>query len=173
MITIDTIKKIGKGIYKLYSGIGIFAMGLLAFCVIFAVVARYFFSYSWKQLEEFMTTLFAFTTFWGMGICVLEDEHVIIDVLYDQIKPSIKRWVTVFNYVIVLVINSIFFYYSLNYVKQAGNQISMGMEIPMTYMYGIMPVCTALCAVCILFKIIEFITVPLSKFESKNIELTH
>ena len=42
-------------------------MALLAALVIFTVIARYCFSLSWKQLAEFNTTLFAFTTFWGMG----------------------------------------------------------------------------------------------------------
>ena len=37
----------------------------------------------------------------------------------------------------------------------AGKQISMGMEIPMKYMYGIMPVSGVLCAICIIVKIIE------------------
>ena len=53
-------------------------MALLAALVIFTVIARYCFSLSWKQLAEFNTTLFAFTTFWGMGINVIKDEHVIV-----------------------------------------------------------------------------------------------
>ena len=61
-------------------------MALLAALVIFTVIARYCFSLSWKQLAEFNTTLFAFTTFWGMGINVIKDEHVMIDILYDGVK---------------------------------------------------------------------------------------
>lgn len=67
-------------------------MALLAALVIFTVIARYCFSLSWKQLAEFNTTLFAFTTFWGMGINVIKDEHVMIDILYDGVKPARKRW---------------------------------------------------------------------------------
>ena len=62
-------------------------MALLAALVIFTVIARYCFSLSWKQLAEFNTTLFAFTTFWGMGINVIKDEHVMIDIIYDGVKP--------------------------------------------------------------------------------------
>ena len=65
-------------------------MALLAALVIFTVIARYCFSLSWKQLAEFNTTLFAFTTFWGMGINVIKDEHVMIDILYDGVKPARK-----------------------------------------------------------------------------------
>ena len=45
-----------------------------------------------------------------------------------------------------------------------GKQISQGMEIPMRYMYGIMPVCGAICLVCIAVKLIEAILRPVSSF---------
>ena len=79
-------------------------MALLAALVIFTVIARYCFSLSWKQLAEFNTTLFAFTTFWGMGINVIKDEHVMIDILYDGVKPARKRWLAIVNYLIVLAV---------------------------------------------------------------------
>ena len=79
-------------------------MALLAALVIFTVIARYCFSLSWKQLAEFNTTLFAFTTFWGMGINVIKDEHVMIDILYDGVKPARKRWLAIINYLIVLAV---------------------------------------------------------------------
>ena len=146
-------------------------MGLLAVLVIFSVIARYFFSLSWKQLSEFNVTLFAFTTFWGMGINILKDEHVIIDIFYDRVKPSIKRWLAVVNYIIVLIVDLVFTYQGILYVGVAGKQISQGMEIPMKYMYGIMPICGVICAVCILIKIMILITEDRSYFESKNKEI--
>ena len=116
-------------------------MALLAALVIFTVIARYCFSLSWKQLAEFNTTLFAFTTFWGMGINVIKDEHVMIDIIYDGVKPARKRWLAIVNYLIVLAVDLVFTYQGFKYVGVAGKQISQGMEIPMMYMYGIMPVC--------------------------------
>lgn len=147
------------------------AVGILAAMVIFAVVMRYFFNLNWKQVSEFNVTVFAFTTFWGMGINVIKGEHVMIDILYDRIKPSIKRWLSVVNYIIVLVVDVIFVYYSALYVFTAGKQISQGMEIPMKYMYGIMPVCGVICAICVVIKIIEFITADISYFAPKNQEI--
>ncbi len=108
-------------------------MALLAALVIFTVIARYCFSLSWKQLAEFNTTLFAFTTFWGMGINVIKDEHVMIDILYDGVKPARKRWLAIINYLIVLAVVLVFTYQGFKYVGVAGKQISQGMEIPMMY----------------------------------------
>ena len=42
----------------------------------------------------------------------------------------------------------------------------------MKFMYGIMPVCGAICAVCIVLKIVEFITADISYFAPKNKALT-
>lgn len=172
LIVIEKWKKIGDKIFQVYFGIGVVTMGLLAVLVIFSVIARYFFSLSWKELSEFNVTLFAFTTFWGMGINVLKNEHVMIDILYDRVPPAIKRWLSVVNYLIVLAVDLVFVRQGFAYVGVAGKQISQGMEIPMKYMYGIMPVAGIICAVCIVIKIVEFITADISYFAPRNKALT-
>ena len=162
------LKKLGATLEKLYMGIGAVAMGLLAFLVIFTVIMRYCFSLSWKSVSEFNVTLFTFTTFWAMGLNVLRGEHVSINILYDKIKPSVKRWVSVFNYLVMLVVDILFIKYGWDYTVKMGKQLSMGMEIPMKYMYGVMPVCGVICAVCIIIKLIMAVTTPLSAFEPKD-----
>ena len=160
--------KIGEWIRRIYMGIGAAAMGLLAFLVIFTVIMRYCFSLSWKSLSEFNVTLFCFTTFWSMGLNVLLDEHVSINILYDRIPPAIKRWICVLNNVVMLVVDCLFVKYSWAYTMKMGKQISQGMEIPMMYMYGIMPVCGVICALCIVYKLVEAVRAPLSAFEPKD-----
>ena len=140
---------------RIYIGIGAAAMGLLAGLVIFTVIARYCFSLSWKSVSEFNVTLFAFTTFWGMGVNVLKDEHVSITILSDKFSPALKRWVNILNGFIVLIVDCVFVYYSWLYAAKMGKQISQGMEVPMLYMYGIMPVCGIICALCIVIRIIQ------------------
>ncbi|RRD95940.1 TRAP transporter small permease [Clostridiales bacterium COT073_COT-073] len=148
-------------------------MGILTASMIFSVIARYLFSLSWKQLTEFNVTTFAFTTFWGMGLCILNNEHVIIDIFYDKVPPHLKRWLTIFNYIVVLIVDIIFTIYAYKYTMMAGIQISQGMEISMKYMYGIMPVSGVICAICIIYKIVECIQAPDEFFAAKNIVLTN
>ena len=164
----NKIKKLGAVIEKLYMGIGAVAMGLLAFMVIFTVIMRYCFSLSWKSVSEFNVMLFTFTTFWAMGLNVLKGEHVSINILYDKIKPAIKRWIAVFNYLVMLVVDILFIKYGWAYTVKMGKQISMGMEIPMKYMYGVMPVCGVICAVCIIIKMVMAIVAPVSEFEPQD-----
>ena len=162
------MKKIGAMAEKIYFGIGAAAMGLLAVLVIFTVIMRYCFSLSWKEVSEFNVTLFAFTTFWGMGLNVLKGEHVSINMLYDRFTPAVKRWIAVFNCLIVLAVDCVFVYYSWQYTMKMGKQISQGMEVPMSFMYGIMPVCGVICAVCVIIKAIQHLRAPLSAFETQD-----
>lgn len=149
------LKEIGKKAFTVYYYIGVVALALLAVLVIFTVIMRYFFSKSWKELSEFNVTLFAFTTFWGMGINVIKNEHVVIDILYNTFKPGLKKVVNIINMIIMLIVDLVFTVQGFKYVEMAGKQISMGMEIPMKYMYGIMPISGVLCAICIVAKLIE------------------
>ena len=165
------MKKIGSVIEKVYFGIGAAAMGLLAVLVIFTVIMRYCFSLSWKSVSEFNVVLFAFTTFWGLGLNVLKNENVSINILYDKFNPRVKRYVSLFNYIVMLVVDCLFVRYSWEYTAKMGKQISQGMEIPMSFIYGIMPVCGIICILCILYKMIETVRAPLSAFEPQELTL--
>jgi TRAP-type C4-dicarboxylate transport system permease small subunit len=47
--------------------------------------------------------------------------------------------------------------YGLMYVKKFGNQLSMGMAIPMKYMYGIIPIGCIIALIAMIFKLVEYI----------------
>ncbi len=163
--TVDRIKKIGKSVFTIYFDIGVVALAILAILVCFAVIMRYFFSISWKELSEFNVTLFAFTTFWGMGINVIKGEHVTIDILYNALSPLLKKTICILDCLIMLVVDLVFAWQGIGYVKMAGKQLSMGMEIPMKFMYGIMPVSGFICAVCIVIKLIEYVLTDAKSIE--------
>jgi TRAP-type C4-dicarboxylate transport system permease small subunit len=153
----NKLEKAGKFLYRIYFGIGVFSVAVMAFCVIYAVIARYFFGISHTFLEEFITTVFAFSTFWGMGICFIENEHVVIDSFYNVFPTVIRTAVTFFNYAVTLVVLWIMLKYGYLYAIKYGAQISMGMRIPMIWMYGIIPVGCLLAVICVIIKIIQFI----------------
>ena len=158
------LKKFGKIVISMYEGIGAAAMGLLAVLVIFTVIMRYCFSLNWKELSEFNVTLFAFTTFWALGLNVLRNEHVTITILYDAVPNMVRKIFSLVSCVVMFVVDWQFVQYGWQYTMKMGKQISQGMEIPMKYMYGIMPVCGAICLVCIVVKFIELLRRPVSQF---------
>jgi len=162
----NKLKKLGATVERIYMGIGAVAMGLLAFLVIFTVIMRYCFALSWKSVSEFNVLLFTFTTFWGLGLNVLKNEHVSVTILYDIFPPAVKKWVSVINYIVMLVVDILFIHYGWAYAVKMGKQLSMGMEIPMIYMYGLMPVCGVICALCIVIKGVMTAASPASAFKN-------
>ena len=163
----ELLKKIGKILYKIYMGIGIASIAIMSLCVIFAVIARYCFGFSHKALEEFITTVFAFSTFWGMGICFIENEHVTINSIYDMFPKKFKVFATFFNYIVTIAVIVVMLKFGTAYALKFGSQISSGMEVPYIYMYGIIPVGCLLGLVCVVIKAINY-TVNLAKPESKE-----
>lgn len=150
----DALRKVGKALYKAYVGVGIAAMGFIAFAVIFAVVMRYFFGITFTFLEELITLVLAFSSFWGIGVCALENEHVIIDYFYLKIPVKFRRYVDIFNYVVVAATLVIIDKYAFKWIKVAGKALSNGLRIPYKFIYGAMPLGITVSLICVVYKII-------------------
>lgn len=157
-----TLQKTGKKIYQFYVGMGIAAMAFVAIGVIFAVIMRYFFNISFTFLEELITLVFTFTTFWGIGICVLENEHVLIDFFFEKLSGKVQRWLNVVNYLVVLFALVLLQYYAVKWIGVAGKTISNGLRIKYVYIYGIMPIGVGVSIICVLVKLYSLV---------KNIDL--
>jgi TRAP-type C4-dicarboxylate transport system permease small subunit len=155
---ISGLNKLGRALYKVYLGIGIASMGVMAGCVIYAVIARYVFSVSHRSLEEFITTVFAFTTFWGMGICFVEKEHVSIDSFLVRFPKPLQKFLVFFNYAVVIIVLLVMIYFGFAYAGKYGHQISFGMRVPMLWMYGIIPVGCTLALICVIVDIVHHIS---------------
>lgn len=157
-----TLQKTGKKVYRFYVGMGIAAMAFVAAGVIFAVIMRYFFNISYTFLEELITLVFTFTTFWGIGICVLENEHVLIDFFFMKLPENVQRRLNIVNYLIVLIALVLLQYYAVKWISVAGKTISNGLRIRYLYIYGIMPIGVGVSIICVLVKIYSLV---------KNIDL--
>lgn len=143
-----------KKFYSLYCGFGAILIALIASIVIISVIARYCFGKSWQQLQEFCTVSFALSSFWGMGLCVLSNEHIIVDTLVIKFNKKVQRSFALLGLIVTFIVVAIFTYLSFEYVVTNGRQLSYGMRIPMYYLYGIMPITSALCLVCVVIRVV-------------------
>lgn len=150
----NALRKIGKALYKVYVGVGIAAMGFIAVAVIITVILRYFFGITFSFLEELITLVLAFSAFWGIGMCALENEHVVIDFFYLKIPSKFRRFVDIFNYLVIATTLVIVDYYTLNWISVAGKALSNGLRVPYKYIYGAMPLGITVSLLCIFYKLI-------------------
>ena len=150
----NALRKIGKALYKVYVGVGIAAMGFIAAAVIITVILRYFFGITFSFLEELITLVLAFSAFWGIGMCALENEHVVIHFFYLKIPSKFRRFVDIFNYLVIATTLVIVDYYTLNWISVAGKALSNGLRVPYKYIYGAMPLGITVSLLCIFYKLI-------------------
>ena len=146
-----------NAVLKSYTGLGMLALAAIVVGVIYSVIMRYFFNITYTLLEELLTLIFTFTTFWGSGICILSDEHITIDYFYLKINPDIRKYLNIFNYVVVLIVNTVVFYYCFNWIRVAGRMVSNGMRIQYYYIYSIMQIAFGATMICVVIKIISLI----------------
>lgn len=171
----NDLRKVGRGIYKLYVGVGMTAMGVVAFGVIFSVVMRYCFSITFTFLEELITLMFAFTTFWGAGMCFLEDEHVLLDFLYMNFPAKFKRVMDIINMIFAIIIMAVVLYYSIGWIDKAGKALSNGLRLPYKYIYSAMPIgltASIICAAVKLWSLITNTPLNLKPIEEEEEEVT-
>lgn len=57
----------------------------------------------------------------------------------------------------MISVDAVMVKYGILYVKKFGNQISMGMAVPMKYMYGIIPIGCSIALIAMVFKLVEYI----------------
>ena len=149
----DKMKKAGLALYKVYVGIGMLAIAIITVCVIATVIMRYFFNISFIFLEEFVTVLFAFSTFWGIGMCTLEDEHVAINVLFDLFPAKVQHALKLFNYTLMTVVNLLMTYLAIGWIEKAGKTLTNAMRIQLKYIYVFLPIGFIIGAVCCCIKL--------------------
>ncbi len=156
-IFIDTIKKeksLFDKIMDIYMSIGGAIIGLIAVIVMITVILRYFFSITFIWVEEFVTFTFVFTTFFGVGICLLKNEHISVDYLFSRLRGRKRVIVGIINNVIVIVVSFVVLMNSFGWINAVGNQISDGLRVEMRYVYFIMPFSMVITIICGVIKAI-------------------
>jgi C4-dicarboxylate transporter DctQ subunit len=122
----------------------IIAVGIfMAVMVLFVnVVLRYFFQGGIVWAEEFARYCIIWITFVGGSVAIRHGAHVSINVLLDVLKPSNKKLLMIFSYIVsILFTIFLLIYGTKNTLAVKGiNQLTPSMEIPAYLIYLAIPV---------------------------------
>ncbi len=138
------IGKILDGLDKILTFIEdwtLFLSVIVALVALFAnVVLRYGFNYSLAWSEELVRDVIIITTFIGCSAAVKNRSMIKIDASV-QIFPVLKKPLSWFSNLMTLVFAVMMVWFGLKMVEQQflTNQKSIIMEIPLIYLYAIMP----------------------------------
>ncbi len=110
-----------------------FAMCII---VIMSVLLRYFFSFSFRWVDELTRYLFIYMVFLGIPIAFREKAHVKIEYFASFFSKRLKYLVLIFSDLLILITmlyigNSTL--YMIN--GRLGRTLSPGLKLPMKYVY--------------------------------------
>lgn len=110
-----------------------FAMCMI---VIMSVLLRYFFSFSFRWVDELTRYLFIYMVFLGIPIAFREKAHVKIEYFASFFSKRLKYLTLIFSDLLILITmlyigNSTL--YMIN--SRLGKTLSPGLKLPMKYVY--------------------------------------
>lgn len=136
----STFDKLEDLLYKIiYYFSSLLMIGMVA--VIFSqVVARYVFHNSLSWSEEVGRYLFVWMTFLGTALGVRKRAHVSLDSLIKQLPTPIYKAIVVLSYLAMIIFTCVLAYDSLEMLKLGTHQVSAAMQMPMKYVYYVLPI---------------------------------
>ncbi len=93
------IDNINGGVGRIVSWVSLFLVAV----VVIDVVMRYLFNNSFVFVQELEWHLFAFMFLMGAGYTLRHDQHVRVDLFYQQFGPKTRAWVNLLGTVIFLL----------------------------------------------------------------------
>ena len=128
---------------KLYASLKTvcFLLMLAMVTIIFGqVVARYAFSNSLSWSEEAGRYIFVWMTFLGAAMAVRDRQHVSLDMFLKILPNSMQRFLLLISYISMMAFTAVLIYGGLKFVARGSQQFSSALEIPMHYVYIVLPV---------------------------------
>lgn len=143
-----------------FCAILMFAMAVI---VTAQVISRYVAGRPFTWSEELARYIFVWMTFLGMAIGVKQGSHVALDILVKKLKGVSQKTLMLINNVLLLVFSISLSVSGINLVQLGMLQKSPTLQIPMQFVYIVIPVSGILMTYFILGEMIRTVTGKASK----------
>ncbi|WP_249871638.1 TRAP transporter small permease [Oceanobacillus saliphilus] len=112
-----------------------FLLFLIVGTTFFQVIMRYLFNISYVWVEELAIWSMVWLVFLGSVLGVIEMAHPRIDFLVNRLPGKIKITVEIFTNLVCAIVVAILTYYTLPLIKLNSNNISVGLQLPVSILY--------------------------------------
>jgi C4-dicarboxylate transporter DctQ subunit len=120
----------------------LFLTVIVALVALFAnVVLRYGFNYSLAWSEELVRIVIIYTTLIGCSTAIKNQSMIKIDALV-QLAPKLKTALSLLSNIVTLIFSCMMIYYGwkMALLQVMTNQKTIILQIPLVYLYAILPV---------------------------------
>ena len=117
-----------------------FLLMLAMVTIIFTqVVARYAFSNSLSWSEEAGRYIFVWMTFLGAAMAVRNRQHVSLDLILKSLPNLMQKLLLSVSYLSMMIFTAVLIFGGFKFVARGSHQASSALEIPMYYIYIVLP----------------------------------
>ena len=150
--------KILKGLRFILYYFSITAMSIMLITIFCQVITRYCFSYTPEWSEELSRFLFVWVVFLGSALIMGDSGHLAVEFLPDRMKGRLA------GKILAIIINlsgyvfiAILFVNGFEMTRIMTFQLSPGMNIPMSYIYSVIPLSSILMLLYLIKNSMEII----------------
>ena len=98
--------------------------------VVTQVMLRYGFRESIGGANELATILFAYTSALGIAVAIAKRDHMAITWFTQRLEPRSRKWIDVLGLALLLALNLVIFYYSLQWIGVTGSRMISVLQVP-------------------------------------------
>ncbi|MCM3716303.1 TRAP transporter small permease [Alkalihalobacillus oceani] len=127
----------------------------VAFSVIMFVnvVGRYVFNFSFVWSDEFIRYTFIWMILLGSGVAIKRKAHLGFDLIISKLPLKLQTFFVLLNDVLISIFLILFFFNGINLLKSAGMTPSPSMNIPMAFVYIVLPLSSIIMFIYIISSI--------------------
>ncbi len=139
------LDKLFKGLRSVLYGFSVAAMSVMLVVIFAQVVSRYLFNWTPEWSEELARYLFVWVVFLGSALIMGESGHLAVQFVPNHFKGTavgkgLEIAINLSGYVFILIL----LVQGVKMTRVMTFQISPGLEIPMSWVYSVIPISSVL-----------------------------
>jgi len=151
----DFLSAIQRGLNGLVRWIIIVLMLVMTVTVSLQIVFRYVFNVPLAWSEEMARFSFVWVSFFGASALMRVREHINVSVFVDRFPPRLRTVAVFLANICALICVYFFLVGGIALTTNEWRQLAPAMEIPMGWVYLVIPISTGLMAIWIVIQTIE------------------
>lgn len=133
--------KVGDGLDKISKSLAQLSVFVMVIVVILGVFMRYFMKSPLIWSDELAKYALVYMTFIGAPVALRSKGLAAMELVIEKLPQNLRKVAQIIVYILEILLIGFLFYYSIDLLFQDSvkNQISPGLQIPMTWVYFSLP----------------------------------
>lgn len=135
--------------------VGITLLVLMVIIIGVQVFYRYFLNFTPSWSEDLSLLFMIWFSFLGIALGVKRDTHLSIEFFFNRLSKNFQRFITDFNYILILFFSYILFTRGIILVRMTLNSKMPSLKVPTSVLYIVIPIMSVIIIIFLIQKFIK------------------